>query len=151
MIGLLKRNARTELVDVENSPLLKSYSDVWSRLIVKDDLLKHCNERAGSTRIVVPAALREQVVSSLHEPGHHGCEASLRRIPQRDWWPLVRADVSAFVKICEVCGRVRSSNLEARSHLKHLPADQTFAVLYSILILSVARIRCRWVRHRSQF
>ena len=67
---------------------------------------------------------------SLHEPGHHGYESSLRKIAQRFWWPRVRADMSAFVKDCKVCDRDRSSNLAARSHLEHLPADQPFAVLY---------------------
>ena len=67
---------------------------------------------------------------SLHEPGHHGYETSFRRIEQRVWWLRVRADVSAFVKACEVCDRERSSNPAARLHLGHLPADQPFAVLY---------------------
>ena len=67
---------------------------------------------------------------SLHELGHHGYEASLRRIAQRFWWPRVRADESAFVKACEVYDRDRSSNPAVRSHLGHLPADQPFPVLY---------------------
>ena len=57
VIGLLKRNAFLEPIDVKNFPLLKWYSDVWPRLIIEDDLLKHFNERAVSTRIFVPAAL----------------------------------------------------------------------------------------------
>ena len=59
VIGLLKQNARPEQVDVENVLLLKFYSDVWSQLIIENDLLKHCNEHAVSTLIVVPAAVRE--------------------------------------------------------------------------------------------
>ena len=98
--------------------------------IIEEDLLKHCNERAVSTRIVVPAALREQVFRSLHEPGHHGYKASLGTIAQRFWRTLVRADVSAYAKACEVCDRDRRSNPAARSHLGDLPADQPFAVLY---------------------
>ena len=64
--GLLKRNARPKPADIKNFPLLKYFSDVWLQLIMEDDLLKHCNERAVSTRIVVLAALREQVFRSLH-------------------------------------------------------------------------------------
>ena len=70
---------------------------------IKSDLLKHCNERAVSTRIVVLAPLREDVFRALHEPALDWYEATLRRIGQRFWWPRVRADVSARIKSCEVC------------------------------------------------
>ena len=74
------------------------------------------------------------MISLLHEPGHYGFKAVLRRIAQRFWWPLVRVDVSAFVKTCEVCDRNRTMNPAARSHLGHLPADQQFAVLYKDIV-----------------
>ena len=98
--------------------------------MLEDDLLKHCNERAVSTRIVVPPPLRESVFRSLHEPAHHGYEATLRRIAQRFWWPRVRAEVSAFIRACEVCDRERIPNPAPRAPLGHLPADQPFAALY---------------------
>ena len=83
---------------------------MWPQLVIEDALIKHCNERAVSTRIVVPATLREEVFRALHEPAHHGYEATLRRIAQRFWWPRVRGDESAFAKSCEVCDRDRNSN-----------------------------------------
>ena len=67
---------------------------------------------------------------ALHEPTHHGYEATLRRIAQRFWWPRVRADVSAFVKSCELCDRDRTANPSPRAPLGHLPADQPFATIY---------------------
>ena len=70
---------------------------MWPQLVIEDALFKHCNVRAISTCIVVPAALRDKVFLTLHEPAHHGYEATLRRISQRFWWPRVRGDVSAFV------------------------------------------------------
>ena len=45
--------------DLDVDPLLKLYSDVWSQLVVENDLLQHCNERKISTRVVVPPTLRE--------------------------------------------------------------------------------------------
>ena len=92
---MLKRGAPRDAADIELNPLLKAYSDVWPLLIVESELLKHFNERAVSTRILVPAPLREDVFRALHEPAHHGHEATLRRIAQRFWWPPVRADISA--------------------------------------------------------
>ena len=67
---------------------------------------------------------------SLHEPAHHGYEATLCRHSQRFWWPRVRNDVFAFVRACEVCDRDRVANPSPRAPLGHLPADQPFAALY---------------------
>ena len=103
---------------------------MWPQLVIEDALLKHCNERAISTSIVVPATLREEVFCALHEPAHHGYEATLRRIAQRFWWLRVRGDVSAFAKTCEVCDRDCNSNPLPRAPLGHLPADQPFGTLY---------------------
>ena len=127
---LLRRSTRLERADLENNPQLKLYADVYPQLVIEDNLLKHCNERAVSTRIVVPASLREEVFRSLHEPAHHGYEALLRRIAQRVWWPRVRADISAFIRSCEVGDRDRVANPAPRAPLGHLPADQPFAALY---------------------
>ena len=103
---------------------------MWLQLVIEDALLKHCNERAISTCIVVPAALREDVFRTLHKPTYHGYEATLRRIAQRFWWPRVRGDIFAFVKGCEVCNRDRNSNPLPRAPLGTLPADQPFGTLY---------------------
>ena len=76
------------------------------------------------------AQLREEVFRSLHEPAHHGYDATLRRISQSFWWPRVPNDVSAFVRACEVCDRDRVANPSPRAPLGHLEADQPFAALY---------------------
>ena len=123
VIQHLNASARPDANKLEADPTLKLFADVWNQLTVEDALLKHCNERAISTRIVVPAVKREKVFRALHEPAHHGYEATLRRIAQRFWWPHVRADVSAFVKSCDVCDRDRNANPLPRASLGHLPAD----------------------------
>ena len=127
---MLKRGAPPDAADIELNPLLKAYSDVWPQLVVESDLLKQCNEKAVSTRIVVPAPLREDVFRALHEPAHHGYEATFRRSAQRFWWPRVRADVSARIKSCEVCDRDKVPNPSPHSPLGHLPADKPMAALY---------------------
>ena len=127
---LLKRRARIEPANIQINPPLTSFADVWPQLVLKDELVKHCNERDVSTRVVVPAPLREKVFRSLHEPTHHGDEATFRRISQRFWWPRVRNDVSAFVRACKVCDRDRVANPSPCAPLGHLPADQPFAALY---------------------
>lgn len=97
---------------------------------MKDARLKHVNERAISTQIVVPTALREDVFSTLHEPAHYGYEVTLRRISLRFCWPRVRTEVSALVKACDTCDRDRNSNLLLSAALGHLPADQPVGSLF---------------------
>ena len=109
---------------------MKPFADVWNQLVVEDALLKHCNERAISTHIVIPAALREEVFRALHKTAHHGYEATLRRIAKRFWWPHLRDDESAFVKACEICDRDQNANPSPGAPLGHLQADQPFCSLY---------------------
>ena len=130
IVQLLNENAHPYADELEANPPLKSFLDTWSQLVVEDALLKHCKKRAISTRIVVPAVRREEVFRALHEPEYRGYQATLGRIAQRFWWPHVRADVSAFVRSCEVCDRNRNSNPTPRAPLGHLLADQPFASLY---------------------
>ena len=92
MIELLKHGAFPDTADIELNLLVKVYSKVWPELIVESNLLKLCNERAVSTRIVVRAPLRQNVFRALHKTAHHGYEETLRRIAQQFWWPHVRAD-----------------------------------------------------------
>ena len=80
---LLRRRARLEPADIDLNPQLKPFADVWPQLVLEDELVKHCNIRAVSTRVVVPAPLREEVFCSLHEPAHHGYEATFRRMSHR--------------------------------------------------------------------
>ena len=130
VLQLLNHKSKPNADDIDVDPALKHYVDVWNQLVVESGLLKHCNERAVSTRVVVLPRLREEVFRSLHCPAHHGYESTLRRIAQRFWWPRVRADVAAFVKDCKVCDRDRPSNPSPRAPLGHLPADQPFSTLY---------------------
>ena len=130
VVHRLNQNARADADELEADLSLKAFADVWPQFVIENALLKYCNERAISTRIVVPAALREDVFRALHEPAHHGYEATLRRIAKRFWWPRVRGDVSAFAKACEVCDRDRNSNPLPRVPLGHLPDDQLLSTLY---------------------
>ena len=127
---LLRRHARLEPANIELNTQMKPFADVWPRLVLEDELIKHCNKRAVSTRVVVPALLREQVFRLLHEPAHYRYKATLHRISQRFWWPRVRADVSALVKACKAFDRDRVANLSLRAPFGHLPAEQPFAALY---------------------
>ena len=126
----MNANTRADADELEANSALKAFADVWPQLVITDALLKHCNYRVISTRVVVPPARREDVFRALHEPADYSYDATLRRIAQRFWWPRVRGDVSAFGKACEVCDRDRNANPLPRAPLGHLPADQPVGMLY---------------------
>ena len=127
---LFEQEKKPDAADIELDTLFEQYINVWDHLEVKSEFLKHTNDRTISTRVVVPSRLRDEVIRSLHLPAHYGYESTLRRISQRFWWPRVLADVSAFVKNCEVCDRNRCANPPPRAPFGHLPNDEPFATLY---------------------
>ena len=55
-------------------------------------------------KLVIPAALRAQVLTAYHSPphmGHYGQFATHQRITRDFWWPSVRADIARFISDCE--------------------------------------------------
>ena len=56
---LLRRRARFEPADIELNLQLKPFAVVWPQLVLEDELMKHCNKRVFTTRIVLHAPLRE--------------------------------------------------------------------------------------------
>ena len=54
------------------------------------------------TRIIVPKACNEEVLSKLHE-GHFGVERTKLRARDSVYWPLMYKEIEAMVKTCEKC------------------------------------------------
>ena len=77
----------------------------------------------------MPPPQRDDVVSFLHNPAHHGFESTLRRITMRFWWPRIRGDVC-------ICSSVQSLRLNLclnpnyRTSLGQIPTNTPFVVLY---------------------
>ena len=72
----MRRRAQLEPADIELNLQFKPFSDVGPKLVLEDELSKHCNVRAVSTRVVVLAPLREEVFRLLHDPAHHCYKAT---------------------------------------------------------------------------
>ncbi|KAI2646937.1 Retrovirus-related Pol polyprotein [Labeo rohita] len=69
--------------------------------------MAHNEIRGGElvVQIVVPTKLREVVLDVAHGPvgGHLGVRKSYDRILRHFYWPLLKKDVSKFIKTCHVC------------------------------------------------
>ena len=57
-------------------------------------------------RIVIPAALRLQVLDQIHT-GHQGITKCRQRARQSVWWPGISAHLQAHVENCQTCARQR--------------------------------------------
>ncbi|XP_018497541.1 uncharacterized protein K02A2.6-like [Galendromus occidentalis] len=62
-----------------------------------------------SNRIVIPAALRSEVLRQLHQP-HTGVNKMRLRARTAVYWPAIDADIEATVAKCQLCQRDRPAN-----------------------------------------
>ena len=69
---------------------------------VAQGLLLYCN------RIVVPCAIRQQIIGKLHN-GHMGVSKCRSRAEQPVWWPGISSEIKALVASCSFCQEYRPS------------------------------------------
>ena len=82
-----------------SADLIPFYNQKKSLCIVDDMLLL---QRHGSTRVVIPSILRDEVLHLLHE-GHWGSTRIKQMARRYVWWPKVNDDVENLVRNCKIC------------------------------------------------
>lgn len=83
-----------------------SIREYWN---FREDLTLHNGILFKSQCIVIPRALRSEVISRLHS-SHLGIEACLRKARDRVYWPAMNSDIKEAVAKCEVCAEYQASN-----------------------------------------
>ena len=83
---------------------LKPYWACWGELSLDQDGLRLCGQR-----IIVPAALRLQVLGQLHT-GHQGITKCRQRAKKSVWWPGLQ--LAKFVRSCSTCARSQAQHAE---------------------------------------
>ena len=115
-----------EEVSVE-SPATKCLVDQWETLRVDDHgvLVKRWEAIGGVGRdawlVVVPRALRAEVLSELHAgvtSGHMGEKKTLARLRQRFYWVGMRSDVTEWCRACDVCSAKKGPARRNRAPLQ---------------------------------
>ncbi|XP_064083067.1 uncharacterized protein LOC135199081 [Macrobrachium nipponense] len=69
---------------------------IREELYTDDDLVLY------GARIVVPSAMRRNILTRLHD-SHRGVEATKRRAKQTVYWPGINSDIANTVHACEPC------------------------------------------------
>lgn len=83
-----------------------SIREYWN---FREDLTLHNGILFKSQRIIIPRALRTEVISRLHA-SHLGIEACLRKARDRVYWPAMNSDIKEAVAKCDVCAEYQASN-----------------------------------------
>ena len=100
---------------------LRRYWPVHERLSVDDGLIM-CGRR-----VVVPAALRQSTLKSLHA-GHLGKEKTKERARRVVFWPGMDASIEDVIRGCSRCQRELPSH-PRETMLHHEPATRPFQIL----------------------
>lgn len=87
------------------APEVRQYGSVADELSVVDGLLLR------GIRLVVPSALRREVIERLHA-GHQGVSKCRALAREAVWWPGISASLQDFVQRCPTCQAHRRPGVE---------------------------------------
>lgn len=83
-------------------PSLHGYYSARAHLSETDGLVLY------QDRLVIPAALRSEVLTQLHE-GHQGLTRCRARARMSVWWPRISAEITQTVSTCKFCMEHKST------------------------------------------
>lgn len=113
----LKRLAG-EQSSCEETQLFKDHDNVQE--VQLGALTLVCDSSTGSLRPVVPTSMRRAVFNSVHALAHSGTRATRRMITSRFVWPSCAADIAAWCKDCQSCGRGKVTQ-QAHASVEAIP------------------------------
>ena len=83
-----------------------SIREYWN---FREDLTLHNAIIFKSHRVIIPCALRPEVISRLHSR-HLGIEACMRKARDRVYWPAMNSAIKEAVTKCQVYAEFQASN-----------------------------------------
>ena len=99
----LKKNIQIGWPDEKNrvSPGTRAYYNFRDELVVQNGII------FKGERVVVPTAMRSQMLKKIHS-SHVGTEGCLRRAREALYWPGMNAAIKEYVSACEICNAYRA-------------------------------------------
>ncbi|XP_072140178.1 uncharacterized protein [Dermacentor andersoni] len=97
---------------------------------IKGILYRHYRSltRKEVDQLIVPQSLRQFVLKMAHEgvlAGHQGIKRTTDRILEEFYWPGVQAEVTRYVRSCDICQRTVPKHLVGRVPLGNMPVIDT--------------------------
>jgi hypothetical protein len=102
----------------ENNALpgaVKPYFSVRNELTVDDGLIWK------GDRCVIPMTMRKKSMQLIHS-SHIGIESCLRRAREYVYWPGMNHEIKDFISKCDVCNRLRSSQMREPLESHDIPS-----------------------------
>ena len=98
---------------------------------LRHELCIHDNLLLGGSRIVIPASLRGEILSTLHT-SHQGNVKCRERARQSVWWPRLSTQVEEMVQNCPTCAKHHFNHAEPLipTSLPDLPWQKVATDLY---------------------
>ena len=81
---------------------LRAYFDFRDELTVQNELV------FKGERLVVPAALRKELMAMIHD-SHIGIEGCIRRARESLYWPHMATELRNYISNCDICLSYRSA------------------------------------------
>ena len=108
----------------------KRLLQLWDQLHLKQDIL-YCRFPSSTSsqlcdRIVVPAALRCDILQELHEgslSGHLGAEKTLGKLKERFYWPGHYNNVREWCQKCATCAARKTPTPKPKAALVPVPVS----------------------------
>lgn len=75
-------------------------------------------------RLVVPQAMRLQVLEELHDApysGHRGVTKTVALVAENFWWPKMREEIQHHVRTCAMCQTTKAKTVKPGGQLQPLP------------------------------
>lgn len=73
--------------------------------------------------VVMPTALRQELISLSHAQGHFGVEKTLDRLSAVAWWPQIQLDVEHFIQNCLRCAQNNPKGNNGGKPIRHQPIN----------------------------
>ena len=125
---LLKPN----LKQIKN-PALKKWLRHYDQYFSHDEILYRAPDHKSNSHlqhvILIPSALQDQVLKSLHDGplgGHLGITRTEERVRKRFHWPGIRKTVTRHIQLCNVCNHKNSPTNRNTAPLGHISVIQPF-------------------------
>lgn len=110
-----------------------------------DDGLLWFSTRRGLRRLYVPASLRTEVLSKVHDhelAGHGGVNTTVEKVSRSFWWPQMRPAAEEYALSCPDCQQLKPRNSLKPGFLQSLPVpERIWTDLTMDFIVSLPEVR----------
>ena len=93
-------------------PELRPYFHIRDELVTEDNIIYKGN------RCLIPAAMRKDILTKLHEV-HMGVTGTLRRARESVYWPCMNADIKNYIERCQICNENRMTSQQKAKTQPH--------------------------------